>query len=105
MGASSVTFSTAVESAQEIYAQFHQQFPEGKLEDWKTTYLGHETLDFSNRYFTPKRDTPDMEHISFTRDEDPHGILEEMCKPAYIHVEENVIGYYCRIVDKKGKIR
>jgi hypothetical protein len=45
-----------------------------------------------------------MEHIPFTKSDDPRGILEEMGKMGYIHGEENVVYYYvCHIDD--GKIR
>jgi hypothetical protein len=76
------------------------------LEPWSaTTYLGHHSLEFSNRYLTPRRDAPNAEHIPFTEVIDPHGILEKMTKSDYIHTEENVVHYYSCYMDEDGKKR
>jgi hypothetical protein len=93
-------------AAQEIYSHFHRQFPAGKLEGWSVgTHAGHHALDVSNRYFTPKRDAPQMVHIPFTNAVDPHGILEEMAKSNYIHGEENIVRYYNCHVNEEGNRR
>jgi hypothetical protein len=105
-GAGTTTFDDAVKSAQEIYSLFLRQFPDGKLGHWSpATHLGQPAFDLSNRYFTPKRDAPQMEHIPFTETEDPHGILEGMAKSGYIRGEDNKVQYFTCHVDDKGNPR
>jgi hypothetical protein len=105
-GAGSATFAEAIKSAQEVYAQFDRQFANGKLEKWSgAKYAGYYAIDLSNRYFTPKRDAPDMEHIPFTKSVDPRGILEEMAKSNYIHGEENIVKYYtCQVYEQQNSM-
>jgi hypothetical protein len=105
-GAGTTTFNEALKAVQEIYTLFHRQFPDGKLESWNTPdYAGHTAIDISNRYFTPKRDAPKMEHIPFGEAVDPHGILEDMAKSGYVHGEENKVSYYVCHFDEQGNIR
>ena len=81
-----------------------RQFPEGQLEDWTAgEFRGHCALGVSNRYFTPTKDAPNMEHIPFEKAVDPQGILENMTKAGYIHCEENVVQYYAREQNEEGK--
>jgi hypothetical protein len=102
-GAGTPTFDEAMKAAQEIYVQYHRQFPDGKLEVWSAaSYAGHHAIDVSNRYFTPRRDAPEMEHIPFGEAVDPHGILEDMAKAGYVHGEENCVQYYICHVDEQG---
>ena len=85
---------------------FQRQFTEGRLEPWTAgKYKGHSTLDISNHYFTPKKDTPEMEHIPFEKSVDPMGILEAMVKTGYVHGEENIVYYFARQVDEQGRER
>jgi hypothetical protein len=102
-GLGSATFDDAVSSAQEIYEIFQRHFSEGQLEGWHPSKHGrHLALDTSNRYFTPKRDAPNMEHLPFDDLVDPRGILEEMVKSGYVHGEENVVQYFIRDTDDQG---
>lgn len=107
IGAGSTVFDEAVRSAQEVYSVFLRQFSEGKLGLWSVAvHEGHSAaLDLTNRYFTPKRDAPGMEHIPFTESEDPHGILEEMAKTGYIRGEDNKVHYFTYHVDGQGNPR
>jgi hypothetical protein len=105
-GLGTATFEQATKSAQDIHDMFQRQFSEGRLGGWNTgKYRHHATLDMSNRYFTPKRDAPNMEHIPFDEMVDPQGVLEGMIQGAYVHGEENVVQYYNHIVDEKGNER
>lgn len=105
-GAGTAIFNNAMKAAQEIYAQFYRQFPDTKLEGWNTsTHAGHPSLDVTNRYFTPKRDAPEMQHVPFDKAVDPHGILEDMAKSGYTHGEENEVLYYICHVNEQGERR
>jgi hypothetical protein len=102
-GLGSPSFDDAVASAQEIYLLFQRQFPEGKLQNWSSsTFRDYPTLELSNRYFTPKKDALNMEHLPFHKTVDPHGILEAMAREGYKHTEENAVSYYARRIDDKG---
>jgi hypothetical protein len=104
-GAGTSTFNEAVKAAQEIYALFHRQFPDGKLNSWSAgTYAGHQALDISNRYLTPKRDAPGIKHVPFSEAVDPRGILEDMARAGYVHGDENNVLYYiCHV--KEGGVK
>ncbi|KAF8884361.1 hypothetical protein BD779DRAFT_1472127 [Infundibulicybe gibba] len=102
-GLGSPTFEAAVEATSSMFAKFQRQFPEGTLEVWQTPrYQSHSCLAISNRYLTPRRDAPNMEHIPFDPEVDPHGQLESVIKDGYVHGEENIVEYYTQM-DKDGK--
>ena len=105
-GLGTPTFGRAVETAREIFERFERQFASGTLEGWDpVSHYGHSALNMTNRYLTPKKDAPDMEHIPFTKDVDPYGILENMAKSNYVHGEENDVLYYALETDENGKGR
>jgi hypothetical protein len=100
-GLGTPTFKRSADAAKEIYELFQHQYPKGKLESWSPgTYRGFTTLEISNRYFTLKRDTPDMEHVPFDKLVDPFGILEGMIDTGYVHGEENRVRYFACEKDK-----
>jgi hypothetical protein len=102
-GLGSPSFQWAITSINEIYGIFQRQLPESKLQNWSPgTFRDYPTLELSNRYFTPKKDAPNLEHIPFHKNVDPHGILEAMAHEGYKHTEENAVSYYARRVDEKG---
>jgi hypothetical protein len=97
------TFDAAITSVQDVYDIFQRQFADGKLEGWTPSKFGrHKALDMSNRYFTPKRDAPEMEHVPFDKLVDPHGILENMVQSGYVHGEENIVHYFIREAGEDG---
>ncbi|KAF8874343.1 hypothetical protein BD779DRAFT_1451004 [Infundibulicybe gibba] len=94
-GLGSPTFEAAVEATFEIYEIFRREFPEGKLEEWAATrYQDYSALPFSNRYVTPLRDAPNMEHIPFEASVDPQGHLESMVAHGFVHGDDNIVEYY-----------
>ncbi|KAF8870508.1 hypothetical protein BD779DRAFT_1455315 [Infundibulicybe gibba] len=102
-GIGSPTFGAAVEATHLIFDMFQRQFQEGALAVWETpSHQSYPTLPMSNRYLTPRRDAPHMEHIPFEAEVDPHGYLESMIKDGYIHGEENNVEYYTQST-KEGK--
>ena len=105
-GLGTPTFERSVNAAKVIYEMFQRQYPQGKLESWNPgTHRGCTTLEMSNRYFTPKRDAPDMEHIPFDKLVDPFGVLETMIESGYTHGEENKVRYFARETDEEGNER
>jgi hypothetical protein len=89
------TFNDAITSAQEIYGMFDRNLPEASLESWALTRATQGSIfEASNRYFTPKRDAPDMEPIPISPLVDPRGILENLKKETFLHGEENQVYYY-----------
>ena len=76
---------------------FDRNVPEASLEPWALT-TGSTTqgiiFEASNRYFTPKRDAPDMEPVPISPLIDPRGILENLKKEVFLHGEENQVYYY-----------
>ena len=100
------TFQQSIEGVKLIYEMFQCRCLEGKLEAWVPgTHRGFPTLDLSNRYFTPTRDAPNMEHVPFHKLEDPLGVLEGMKESGYIHGEENTVWYFTREIDEEGNER
>ena len=76
---------------------FDRNLPEASLESWVLT-AGPTTqgtiFEASNRYFTSKRNAPDMEPVPISLLIDPRGILEALKKGDLLHGEENQVHYY-----------
>ena len=98
VGYGTTTFNKAILSAQEIYGMFERNVPEASLESWaptaSTTQSSAFKFEASNRYFTSKRDAPDMESIPISPLIDPRGILESLKNDEFLHGEENQVYYY-----------
>ena len=78
---------------------FDRNVPEASLEPWTPTWTTASAVqgsefEASNRYFTSKRDAPDMEPVPFSPSVDPRGILEDLKKGGFLHGEENKVYYY-----------
>lgn len=102
----SASFEHAVETAHHIHELLQRSFPEGKVDRWTAgNFRGYSALDISNRYFTPRKDAPGVEHIPFENDVGPNGILESIANSGYAHSEENIVRYFTRQVDEKGDER
>ncbi|KAF8874666.1 hypothetical protein BD779DRAFT_1678634 [Infundibulicybe gibba] len=106
-GLGSPTFDAALEATHRIFDTFQRQFQKGALDPWQTdvwqtpSHQSHPSLLVSNRYLTPRRDAPRMEHIPFESEVDPHGYLEAMFKDGYVHGEENIVEYYTKSTSTK----
>ncbi|KAF8873465.1 hypothetical protein BD779DRAFT_1679176 [Infundibulicybe gibba] len=84
-GLGSTKFEDATEAGHAIFEIFQREFQEGKVEQWVTERSnGHSCMFISNRYMTPRRDAPDMNHIPFGADVDPNGHLESMIKEGFL---------------------
>jgi hypothetical protein len=75
---------------------FDRNVPEESLESWALTSSTGQgrVFEASNRFFTSKRDAPDMEPVPISPSIDPRGILETLKKGEFIHGEENEVYYY-----------
>ena len=75
---------------------FKRNVPEASLESWALTASTNQgsALEASNRYFTSKRDAPDMESVPISPLIDPRGILESLKNDEFLHGEENQVYYY-----------
>jgi hypothetical protein len=69
------------------------------------SFDGVPSLNFSNRYFTPRRNAPATASLDFSREIDPAHILTSMIGETYIHAEENVVKFYQRKQDQDGDFR
>jgi hypothetical protein len=81
---------------------FERNVPEGSLESWTLTTASTakgSKFEASNRYFTSKRDAPNMESIPISPLVDPRGILESLKNGDFFHGEENEVCYY-RVYEK-----
>ena len=76
---------------------FERNLPEASLESWTlataSTAEGS-VFEASNRYFTSKREAPDMESVPIPQTIDPRGILEALKNGDFLHGEENQVYYY-----------
>jgi hypothetical protein len=72
---------------------FDRNLPEGCLESWVLTGSTAQgcVLEASNRFFTSKRDAPDIESVPLI---DPLGILETLKKGGFVYGEDNEVFYY-----------
>jgi hypothetical protein len=84
-------FDKAVSAVQEIYGAFDRSFAPGSLGSWNLTDSNGLSLDASNHYFTPVRDSDHVEAVPFQADVDPRGILAKMSTAPgarIVHTEE-----------------
>jgi hypothetical protein len=76
---------------------FERNLPEASLESWTLTTASTaqgRVFEASNRYFTSKREAPDLETVPISPVIDPHGILESLKSGELLHGEENEVYYY-----------
>ena len=76
---------------------FERNLPEASLESWTLTAASTaqgRVFEASNRYFTSKREAPNMETVPISPVIDPHGILESLKSDELLHGEENEVYYY-----------
>ncbi|KAK7024526.1 hypothetical protein VNI00_016201 [Paramarasmius palmivorus] len=99
-GLDSPTFSVAMEGLSNVERALRSHIrddtntPLPEIADHNTKIL------ISNRYFTSKRLANDEEHIGFTNEIDPKGILERFRGDSLVHTNDNVVEYYERRTNK-----
>ncbi|KAK7020586.1 hypothetical protein VNI00_017715 [Paramarasmius palmivorus] len=64
---------------------------------------GYPTLTIANRFFTSKKIAKEEEHVGFTDDIDPKGILEAFRGDTLVHTTENEVFYYRRNLLQTGE--
>ncbi|KAG6820061.1 hypothetical protein H0H93_005901 [Arthromyces matolae] len=109
-GLGSEAFERAMAAGDLILDHFDRSFPEGKLEKGafdSTTQDGErQTIDISNRIFTPDKDCgPDDDHVSFGRDCDPVGAMQRICKLGFRRIEDNHVAFSEGRIDMLGALR
>ncbi|KAK7027424.1 hypothetical protein VNI00_015260 [Paramarasmius palmivorus] len=95
-GFNSPAFTNAIEGLTRIVGHLRSSVREYKPFTVSGSTGGYQTLDVYNRYFTSKRFATDEQHISFSKDIDPNGILEELRGDSFVHTADNVVEYYQR---------
>lgn len=61
------------------------------------------SIDMGNRYFTPHRGAlPGSMAIPFSSDVDPHSYLFKAGGSTLFHSEDNIVGYYTKVLDQTG---
>ncbi|KAF9455956.1 hypothetical protein BDZ94DRAFT_1353734, partial [Collybia nuda] len=101
-------FDHAMATATEIYGLFDRTFSDGQLESWTSSsspslgeFVG---IDASNRYMTPRKDVPGVEHQPFPPAVDPKGLLESMAyESEHIHTDDNQVLYFTSRVNQDGE--
>lgn len=102
------SFCQAVQSIYEIHQIFSRTFEVGSIEGWSTsTFEGHEAIDMSNRFFTPRQHATSNQITTFTRAVDPDNILKEAMNQddKFTHTTDNEVDYYELMTDSEGIIR
>jgi hypothetical protein len=89
-------FTQGIQSIQAVDDKFSKYFESDQRVQWKKeSYLGHDAITFSNRYFTNVSKHSYKQGVPFTFAEDPSGKLYELGnRNELLHCEENVVKYY-----------
>ncbi|TFK60473.1 hypothetical protein BDN72DRAFT_720916, partial [Pluteus cervinus] len=96
-GIGTPVFEKSVQALAEIATTFNRQFPEGQMIPWHplpSCLAGGQSIVFSNRYFTRRKDGPLMKPVAFDQNIDPKGFLSRGIGPHIIHTEENQVKYF-----------
>jgi hypothetical protein len=84
-----------VDTLQRLHQEFARQVSEGSMDPFSVgQYGGFDTIDFSTRYFTSRRDDPFGDVIAFDNTVDPKGLLVSMTNGTYFHGEDNQVMYF-----------
>jgi hypothetical protein len=88
-------FNDGIKSILAIEDIFSRQLGENNMVPWKNgSYLDWETVYASNRYFTSRRNHPNLQSIPFDNLVDPDGTLTELVGNDRVHCSDNVVEYY-----------
>ena len=68
-------------------------------------YNNYLSIHLTNRYFTPRQESPAEEAIPFPPDVDPCGILATLAGHDFFHGEQNVVKYYNRKIVQGGAVK
>ncbi|KAK7049468.1 hypothetical protein VNI00_005499 [Paramarasmius palmivorus] len=92
-GLGTPTFNKAVDGLTRIDSLLRLNIREGP-KSLATNIGGYPTLAIANRYFTSKKIANEDEHVPFTQDVDPKGILDAFRGDTLVHTSENEVWYY-----------
>ncbi|KAK0482167.1 hypothetical protein EDD18DRAFT_1112662 [Armillaria luteobubalina] len=101
-----ISFDEAIATLQEIRLTGEREFKNGMLDKWTpSTYRGFPAFTVSNQYFRMAKEGGQYEAITFDKDIDPVGILQQLAKTDVAHTEDNEVQYFKANVDDEGKWR
>ena len=84
-----------MDTLQRLHQVLAHQVTEGAMDPFFMGQYGRfDTIDFSTRYFTARRDDPFGDAIPFGNTIDPKGILASMTDDAYFHGGDNETVYF-----------
>ena len=107
-GLGSESFSRAVQGIQEIHGQFSRSFSDSCLEEWvPNEFEGHEAIDATNWFFTPRTQAKTEEILPFNRLVDPDEILTTAMRQddQFMHTMDNNVNCYECTYDHESLIR
>jgi hypothetical protein len=82
----------------EVQKLFNHHIPANKLDECTVVDKCGNALGvhLSNRYFTPRRESPDEAPVKLTTDIEPSGFLAALAGNQFFYGEQNVVKYYNR---------
>lgn len=101
-GFDSPAFQTCVDNLQSLQQLLSRQIPDGTMEPFTLSHLSsYDSITFSTRYFTSRREDPFGTEIQFPHVVDPKGILASMSTDNYFHGADNEVRYYSMTLGKE----
>ncbi|PBK92578.1 hypothetical protein ARMGADRAFT_930179 [Armillaria gallica] len=93
------SFDHAIKAIKEIQHTGEREFYQGQLQEWlPSKFQGHNTIKMSNRYFRAQSKSEQEIGTPIGQDVDPRGVLAWLAGSNLIHMEENDVNYYRRLI-------
>ena len=94
-GFGSKRFEEAIDKMQQFDDLFAQGISVNKFQQTKLrSHNGHGVIELMNWVFTLRSVVLGATHIPFTKDKDPHNIMENNCRNKLVCCADNVVKYY-----------
>jgi hypothetical protein len=97
-GLGSPSFQRAVDATETVYTFIERGFEDGQLVpyDFVKDRKGFgPTMEVANRFFTPRKDAPNMVAVKCGKEVDPRGIVEAVCREkSLVHGEDNKVEFF-----------
>ncbi|KAF8324385.1 hypothetical protein F5887DRAFT_1086610 [Amanita rubescens] len=106
-GCGTPTFEQGLKTIMDVQALFDRHIPANKIDE--CTFIDkcdkHLGIHLTNRYFTPRWESPAEEAVPFTTDVDPSGILAALAGHDFFHGEQNIVKYHDRQIVQGGAVK